>query len=210
MINFELFIIASLVIIVAPGNDMIYVITQSIHQGKSGGVMACLGVGLGSIVHTVMAAFGISTLLIKFPEMFLVIKGIGALYLIFLGGKMLLQGKTENQLTPSAPINPTNSKYNILRQGLFINLLNPKVAIFFLAFLPQFVDLNSNNFALNILILGLIFEIMGTAFNLTIVAIVERFRNFLAHNNGFQKWQTKITGTILIILGIIVFMQKLK
>ena len=82
MINFELFIIASLIIIVAPGNDMIYVITQSIHQGKSGEVMACLGVDFGSITLTVMAAFGINTLLIGFPEMFLAIKDIGSLYLI--------------------------------------------------------------------------------------------------------------------------------
>ena len=210
MIHFELFIIASLIIIVAPGNDIIYVITQSIHQGKSGGVMACLGVGLGSIVHTLMAAFGLSTLLIKFPEMLLVIKVIGAIYLIFLGAKMLIQKKAETQLTSIESITTTSFKYNILRQGLFINLMNPKVAIFFLAFLPQFVDLNSNNFALNILILGIIFEIMGTAFNLTIVAIVGRFRNFLVNNRSFQKWQMKFTGTILIMLGIIVFMQKIK
>lgn len=204
MINLELFFLASLLLIIIPGNDMVFAATNTLKGGFRQGVAACIGIGLGSFVHTLIAALGISVLLKVHPELFMMIKIAGACYLFFLGGKILIQKQSKLSLQSGMA-----KSTSVIIDGLLTNLLNPKVALFFLAFLPQFVEMNSPNFFLYIVILGVTFDVLGTSGNLVICWLINKIGSLLQSAERFQFWQSKITGFIFILLGIGLLFQQL-
>lgn len=195
--TFLAFLIAAFALNLAPGPDMLYVIGRSVGQGRKAGIVSSLGVFVGCWVHILAAAFGIAALLRSSPLAFNVVRYAGAAYLIYLGIKMLAQktNLTSQQLK-------AESLGLIFRQGAITNMLNPKVAIFFLAFLPQFVDARRGSVVLQILLLGLIFNVGGTLVNLAVAYAGGTLGELLRRNQSIARLQRRFTGLIFVGLGL--------
>jgi threonine/homoserine/homoserine lactone efflux protein len=194
---FFAFLIAAFALNLAPGPDMLYVIGRSVGQGRKAGIVSSLGVFVGCWVHILAAAFGIAALLRSSPIAFNVVRYAGAAYLIYLGIRMLAQ-KTD--LT-SQEIK-AESLASIFRQGAITNVLNPKVAIFFLAFLPQFINAQRGSVVLQIIVLGLIFNVGGTLVNLAVAYAGGTLGELLRRNQAIARLQRRFTGLIFMGLGL--------
>jgi threonine/homoserine/homoserine lactone efflux protein len=200
---FLAFLIAAFALNIAPGPDMLYVIGRSVGQGRKAGIVSSLGVFVGCWVHILAAAFGIAALLRSSPVAFNVVRYAGAAYLIYLGIRMLAQ-KTKlvsQQLK-------AESLTSIFRQGAITNVLNPKVAMFFLAFLPQFIDPQRGSVALQIVVLGLIFNVGGTLVNLTVACAGGTLGELLRRNQSMARLQRRFTELIFVGLGLRLAWQK--
>ncbi|MGZ4890362.1 MAG: LysE family translocator, partial [Candidatus Angelobacter sp.] len=194
---FPTFLVAALALNLAPGPDMLYVIGRSVGQGRKAGIVSSLGVFVGCWAHILAAAFGIAALLRSSPVAFNVVRYAGAAYLIYLGFRMLMQ-KTDlasQQLK-------AESLTSVFRQGVITNMLNPKVAIFFLAFLPQFIDARHGSVALQIVLLGLIFNVGGTLVNLAVAYAGGTLGELLRRNQRIARLQRRFTGLIFVGLGL--------
>lgn len=197
--NFYLFFIASLLLNLTPGNDMIYVASRSISQGIKAGMISALGVFIGCFVHILAAVFGLSIIIAKSAFLFELIKYLGAGYLIYLGIKALITRSNFNKdITTLPPVD----KWKLLKQGIITNALNPKVALFFLSFLPQFIQVGSSLYKVQLFSLGLWFDLQGTLILIIVAYLLGKTSNFIKNNERFWKIQEKITGIILIGLGI--------
>jgi RhtB (resistance to homoserine/threonine) family protein len=203
--NFYLFLTVSLLINLSPGPDMIYTAARSLSQGIKAGVFSALGIFIGCLFHTTAAVFGLSKIIEESVLLFSIIKYAGAAYLIYLGIRSLLnKSKTKNEIDALPKL--TNRK--IFFQGILTNILNPKVAIFFLSFLPQFINPQSNYLKEQIAFLGLWFDVQGALMLVLVAYAVGAFKNILQKNKTFWNWQEKITGLILIGLGVKMFFVK--
>jgi threonine/homoserine/homoserine lactone efflux protein len=200
---FLAFLIAAFALNIAPGPDMLYVIGRSVGQGRKAGIVSSLGVFVGCWVHILAAAFGIAALLRSSPVAFNVVRYAGAAYLIYLGIRMLAQ-KT-NLVSQQLK---AESLTSIFRQGAITNVLNPKVAMFFLAFLPQFIDPQRGSVALQIVVLGLIFNVGGTLVNLTVACAGGTLGELLRRNQSMARLQRRFTGLIFVGLGLRLAWQK--
>jgi threonine/homoserine/homoserine lactone efflux protein len=205
--DFLIFALASLILNITPGNDMLYVATRSTSQGIKAGIVSALGIAGGCVVHLLAAVIGLSAIIANSAVAFDIIKYVGAAYLIYLGIKSI-QSK-QNKFS----INEKVEKKSLMKlfwQGVLTNVLNPKVALFFLAFLPQFIHPEKGNTALQILLLGLWFNFSGTVVNCVVALLFGRLGNWLANKQAFIKWQNKVTGLLLIGLGIKVALSSRK
>ncbi len=197
--NFYLFLTVSILINLSPGPDMLYTAARSLSQGIKSGIFSALGIFAGCLFHITAAVFGLSKIIEESVILFSIIKYAGAGYLIYLGIRALLhkkKAKTEICDLPAIP----NRKFFL--QGMLTNILNPKVAIFFLSFLPQFINPQSVYLKEQIAFLGLWFDVQGTVILIVVASVTGAFRNLLQRNTLFWNWQEKITGTILIALGL--------
>jgi len=194
---FFTFLFAALMLNIAPGPDMLYVIGRSVGQGRRAGVVSALGVFVGCWVHILAAAFGIAALLRSSPLAFNLVRYAGAAYLIYLGIRMVVKrtNLASQQLEPEKLV-------SIFRQGAITNMLNPKVAIFFLAFLPQFIDARRGNVVLQILFLGLIFNVGGTLVNLAVAYAGGTLGELLRRNQRWARLQQWFTGLVFVGLGL--------
>jgi threonine/homoserine/homoserine lactone efflux protein len=191
-----------------PGNDMIYVATRSTSQGIKAGMISALGITAGCMVHILAAMIGISAIIAQSALAFDIIKYLGAAYLIYLGLRSLLsKRRTFN-------IEATTAKYSyrkIFWQGVITNVLNPKVALFFLAFLPQFIDISADaGTHWQILFLGTWFNTSGMIVNMLVALLFGKIGNWLNRSPRFVQWQERITGLVLIALGIKVALSSRK
>ena len=194
-----LFFIASFLLNITPGNDMIYVASRSMSQGTKAGYFSAAGVFVGCFVHILAAIFGLSVIIARSAVLFEVIKYAGAAYLIYLGLKMLLTRQSfEKKIHPVR----IQSNWALLKQGALTNALNPKVALFFLSFLPQFVDPESPFIKLHLFTLGLWFALQGTLVLLVVAWLLGRTTSFLMKRPMFWVWQERFTGLVLTLLGI--------
>ena len=193
-----LFLSAAVVLLVIPGPAVLYVTSRSIGQGRGAGFISALGIGVGTLVHAAAAAVGLSALLMSSSIAFSVVKYLGAAYLIYLGVQKL-RGK--ESLEPSQEA-PRTKLGRVFGQGIIVNILNPKTALFFFAFLPQFVDASRGNVALQILFLGALFAAMG----ITSDSVWALFAGAVAHrlnrNTRWARTQRYISGGMLISLGV--------
>jgi threonine/homoserine/homoserine lactone efflux protein len=205
--NFWMFALAGLLLNLTPGNDMLYIIARSSGQGTKAGVVSALGIGAGCIVHILAAVVGLSALIAQSAVAFNVIKYIGAAYLIYLGVKSLVNKRRSFAINHQLQ---TLSLRKIFWQGVLTNVLNPKVALFFLAFLPQFISLQKGNTALQILFLGVWFDVVGTIINILVALLFGKISSWLARSPAFGQWQERITGVLLISLGIKVALSSKK
>lgn len=196
--NLGLFITMSWILIITPGPDIIYVITRGMSLGRKAGLYSAFGVTLGLLVHTTFAALGLSIILKTSGMVFQVIKYLGAGYLIFLGVRAIIE---RNKLTINNKLNNLN-KSRIFLQGLLSNVFNPKVALFFLAFLPQFVQSENTGNAISMVILGLLF----TAFGFVFLCIVGYFSGYvgaqLLKKPNIARYLQHISGLVMIGLGL--------
>lgn len=202
--DLALFVVSGLLLNIAPGPDSLLVMTRSATQGWRAGSAAALGIGTGTLVHIAAAALGLSAVLATSATAFTVVKYAGAAYLLYMGISMLWSKKNESD-TRGVPlgINPAALPYRkIFIQGFFTNALNPKVALFFLAFVPQFISPESSNKALAFITLGCIFNFTGMLWSHFLAASTafasERFRV----SNLVSMWVNKIIGVVFVSLGI--------
>jgi threonine/homoserine/homoserine lactone efflux protein len=205
--DFWMFALTGLLLNLTPGNDMLYVIARSSGQGTRAGVISALGIGAGCIVHILAAVIGLSALIAQSATAFGIIKYIGAAYLVYLGIKSLLSRKHPIKIDQNLK---RLSYKKIFWQGFITNVLNPKVALFFLAFLPQFINLQKGNTSLQILFLGTWFDFVGTIVNVLVALLFGKIGAWLSKSPTFIQWQERITGTILIALGIKVALSSKK
>lgn len=204
--SFWVFALTGLLLNLTPGNDMLYVIARSSGGGTKAGIVSALGIGAGCLVHVVAAVAGLSALIAQSAIAFMVIKYLGAAYLIYLGLRSLLVRKTS--LVVKAAEQQSFSR--IFRQGMITNVLNPKVALFFLAFLPQFIQVEKGHTALQILFLGTWFDLVGTIVNILVALLFGKLVVLLSGAPGFIRWQQRITGGLLVALGIRVALESKK
>ena len=193
-----LFSLASLILIFTPGPDIIYVLTRGVAQGRTAALAAALGFSLGNIGHTLLAVFGLSAILASSAVAFTAVKVAGGLYLIYIGYKLWTAD-------PSLALNPAGEHKTarlIFRQSVLANILNPKVAIFFLAFFPQFVRPAQGHPALQMMILGLTFVVL-TMLGFGLVALGAGALNTrLAARPSLSAWLHKGAGAVLVLLGL--------
>lgn len=200
IINFETFLIAGLILNLTPGADTMYILGRSISQGKKAGVLSALGISTGAIFHIIFATLGLSIILEKSAIAFEIVKYVGAAYLIFLGFKAILKKPDENfELSKE---NQVTNYRKIYISGVFTNILNPKVALFFLAFLPQFIDPSYEVNYLPFLILGITFLTTGTIWCLILALFMSKLSNQIRKNYKIKNWLDKITGVLFLTLGI--------
>lgn len=194
-----LFVLASLTLNLVPGPDMLYILARTVSQDKQAGLLSTAGISTGLLFHTLAAASGLSLIILQSAIAFTAVKLLGAGYLIFMGIKMLLAKKERQQQGIFIPLKM--SRFKIFKQGFLTNVLNPKISIFFIAFLPQFVETDRSNIFLQMTMLGLVFIVTGTLVNATVVLLAARFKALIT-NSYFKTLQEKITGVILVALGI--------
>jgi threonine/homoserine/homoserine lactone efflux protein len=196
--HLALFVTSGLLLNITPGQDTLYIVGRSISQGRRAGLFSVLGISCGSVVHTCAAAFGLSAILATSAQAFTIVRLAGAAYLIYLGVRMLLDRSRE--LTPGRFDH--ESTWPIFRAGFTTNLLNPKVALFFMAFLPQFVDPAATSKTLAFLILGAVFIVNGTLWCLVLAfgasAMSRRFRD----SPSAAVVLRRATGGLFVGLGI--------
>ncbi|MCF8304429.1 MAG: LysE family translocator [Bacteroidales bacterium] len=204
--NLSAFITAGILLNLTPGADTLYIITRSISQGKKAGILSVLGISTGGLIHTLAAAFGLSIILSTSAIAFSLVKYAGAGYLIYLGIKTLRQKQAE--FTFDLKLSGGINNIAIYRQGMITNLLNPKVALFFLSFLPQFIEPAATHNALPFLVLGGIFMTTGTIWCLIVAVFSSTFTEKLRNNQRISRVLQKISGSIFIILGAKIAMEK--
>lgn len=203
--NFYLFLTVSLLINISPGPDMLYTAARSLSQGIKAGIYSALGIFCGCFFHIAAAVFGLSAIIANSVFWFSVIKYAGAGYLVYLGIKSIINNKKRDPgVNPLMPV----SYYKIFQEGFLTNLLNPKVAIFFLSFLPQFIDTSSTHIKEQIIFLGIWFAVQGTIILMFVAVLTGYFRQLLSGNKLFWKWQARVTGMILIGLGVKIFISR--
>lgn len=201
------FLVAALALNVSPGPDMLYVISRSLQQGRRAGIVSALGIGAGTLVHTFIAAIGLSAILLSIPVAFQIIRYAGAAYLVYLGLRMLLVRNASKAAVESANSTRDRSLLSVFRQGVTTNVLNPKVALFFLAFLPQFVDQANGWIALQMILLGLLFDSSGTSVNVIVATLAGQVSESLRNRSGFSRIQRVLPSCILIALGLLVALR---
>lgn len=193
-----LFVVASVVLLLTPGPAVLYIVARSVKQGRAAGLVSVLGIHLGTIVHITAAAVGLSALIVSSALAFAIVKYLGAAYLIWIGIRTLTAGDPD----PEAPSVPAEPLYRIFRDGFIVNLFNPKTAIFFLAFLPQFVDPARGGLHWQILILGLTFMGLGILSDGVFALVAGTAGNFLRRNRRFLRLQRWFAGISFIGLGV--------
>lgn len=211
--NYLGFVMAAILLNLTPGTDTMYIITRSVSQGNKAGLYSVLGIVTGILVHTVLAALGLSIILANSPLAFTLVKYIGAIYLCYLGVKMLTQ-KSDSVIAKGLPINDKVASANrldygkIYNQGVLTNTFNPKVALFFLAFFPQFIDPSYAHSTLSFLVLGLTFAVTGLVWCLCLALLASRFSKKLRENPAIETILNKISGAVFIGLGIKLLTEK--
>ncbi len=201
IMNFWGFLIAGIILNITPGADTMYILGRSIAQGKRSGIISALGIASGALLHCILAALGLSIILAKSTLAFDIIKYTGAAYLLYLGvGALLAKKQTAIQLHNEGSHSKQFSKIYV--SGMLTNVLNPKVSLFFLAFLPQFIQPEYMNSYIPFLVLGLTFVCTGTLWCLLLALFSAKFANSLRRNPKIKFTLDKITGIIFIILAV--------
>jgi RhtB (resistance to homoserine/threonine) family protein len=200
IIHFETFLLTGILLNLTPGNDSIFILTNSIGKGKNAGIISALGIATGSFIHTLLAALGLSLIIAKSLVLFQVIKYAGGAYLIFLGLKMFF----DKSLFANTDISIDKSvNYpRIYLEAILTNLLNPKVALFFIAFLPQFIEPTAHNTVVPFLLLGITFITTGTIWCLILAVFASAIVTRIKHHTKVLPFINKFCGLTLIGLGI--------
>ncbi len=193
-----LFLLAAFVLTLTPGPDMLFVLARSAGQGRSAGVISALGVAAGSLLQAGLVALGLARVLVAVPVAFDVMKDAGAVYLVYLGIRTLLSH--EHALSRSSV--QERRRWRVFAQGMVTNVLNPKVALFYLAFLPQFVDPAQGHVPLQLFLLGVLFNVLEIAVNVTIAALASLLSRRLKRRQRVSTGLRWITGGVFLGLGV--------
>ena len=197
--RFLLFLTAAVLLAIAPGPGMLYVLARSLAGGKREGVLSAFGTFLGGMVHVLAAALGVSIILAKSAVAFAAVKYVGAAYLCFLGVRMILDARKDS--APDVISESSKPARNPLWQGVATEVLNPKTALFFLSFIPQFVNRGSGHVFLQFVALGTMSVIMNTGADLIVIALAGPLGERIRSSATFRRRQRTVTGAIMIGLG---------
>ena len=202
--HYWLFIATAVLLIITPGQDTFFILGRSLSGGRTAGIAAALGVSAGTVIHTIAAALGLSALLATSPFAFTAVKFAGAAYLLYIGVRALL---TRAKDLPDA--NPRDDgaggahrQWSAFRQGVLTNLLNPKVALFFLALMPQFIEAGSANKVGAFLALGLTFVTLGVAWCVLLAVGAAKLRGAFLRRPSMANALNKVAGAVFIALGL--------
>ena len=204
--NYLLFVVASFALVLVPGPDMAYMLARSIAQGRRAGMLAAVGFNLGAYVHLTAALLGLSAILAASSMAFTAVKWAGAAYLVYLGiGALRNKG---GALTLAGTDATARNDRTILWQAFLSDVLNPKVAMFFLALLPQFVDATAPHPTLQILLLGLTVNVIALPTNMLLVLCAARLTRSLRRNAALSRWLHRTLGALFIALGLRLVAEK--
>jgi threonine/homoserine/homoserine lactone efflux protein len=192
------FLLAALGLLLIPGPAVLYIVTRSVAHGRKAGLASVLGIELATLCHSMAAAFGLSAILLASSLAFSLVKYLGAGYLVYLGIRTIFS----RSASPARDDFPTPSLPQMFRKGFLVNLLNPKTALFFYAFLPQFVNPARGSSILQILLLGALFVLLATITDSTYALVSSGVGRMIAHAAGFRRIQKYVTGGIYISLGV--------
>jgi threonine/homoserine/homoserine lactone efflux protein len=193
-----LFIAGSLLLLVIPGPAVFYILSRSVGQGRAAGVVSAAGITVGTLCHVTAAVLGLSALLVSSVRAFQTIKLVGAAYLVFLGVRMLISRTNETTLASEN----THVYRRIFAQAVLVNILNPKTALFFLAFLPQFVEPARGHIPAQIFSLGVLFALMGMISDSSWALVASTLAAKLKNNSRWRRTQKNVSGGALIALGL--------
>jgi threonine/homoserine/homoserine lactone efflux protein len=193
-----LFALASFAIIVVPGPAVLYVVTRSIAQGRRAGMVSMFGIEAGGLVHVAAAAIGLSALIASSATAFTIVKFAGAAYLIYLGVRRLLE---REEPLPEATAGGRSTR-RLFAQGMLVNVLNPKTAVFFLAFLPQFVHPAQGAVTVQILVLGLLFVFVAMLSDGAYALAAGTAGEWIRSRDRFRQWLARFSGGVYIALGV--------
>jgi threonine/homoserine/homoserine lactone efflux protein len=196
--NLLVFMAATLALNLTPGPDMLYVVARSTAEGRRAGIVSSLGIAAGSLVHMTLVAAGLSSLLLAVPYAYDAVRLLGAAYLVYLGIRALAGAGAPDQGVCIQPAGP----WAVFRQGMVTNVLNPKVALFFLAFLPQFVDRGQGHVAAQLVFLGLLFNLSGTTVNVAVALLASRAGRWSRSRAGASPWVRRLPGAVFVGLGL--------
>jgi threonine/homoserine/homoserine lactone efflux protein len=196
-----LFLTAALLLAVAPGPGMLYVLARSLAGGKREGVLSALGTFLGGMAHVFAAALGVSVILARSAMAFSTVKYAGAGYLCFLGVRMILDARDQEVLVPDTFAAGNTVARNPLWQGVATEVLNPKTALFFLSFIPQFVNRGSGHVFLQFVLLGTFSVVLNTTADLIVIMLAGPLGKKIRSSAVFRRRQRTVTGAIMIGLG---------
>ncbi|GHG81733.1 LysE family translocator [Comamonas sp. JC664] len=199
------YLVAVLALILTPGPDTMLVLARSLGQGRKAGIVSALGIFVGCLFHIGAAAFGLSALLATSALAFSVVKWVGAAYLVWMGVQMLRTPDAGPEVVKALP---PKGLSRIFRDGVVTNVLNPKVAVFFLAFLPQFVVAAEGSTGLQFLGLGLMFSVTGTLWLMVLAATAGTFGGWMRRNPRVEAWQKRVTGGVFVALGARLALQR--
>lgn len=203
IVNYWGFLTACILLNLTPGSDTIYILTRTIAEGKKSGLMSAFGILVGMLIHILAVSLGLAGIIAHSPTLFYFLKYLGAAYLVYLGIKMWREPLVINQLDlDKLPL------WKIFRQGILTNLLNPKVVLFFLALLPQFVSHHLENTFLPFLLLGLTLLSTSTIWVTILVMAAAPLGNFLRTNTKVGNLMNKICGSIFIGLALKIGLEK--
>jgi len=194
-----LYVLASLALIATPGQDMLYVMSRALAQGRFAGLCSALGVCLGILVHTGLAALGVGAILQASGDLFLILKFVGAAYLIYLGLRLLLAREATGTAPGGAhPLTP----WALVWQGVLSNVTNPKIVLFFFAFLPQFVDPASAYPTRDLIGLGVLYALMALPVKGAVALAAASLSERVLRRPGAMLWVNRASGAVLVGLGL--------
>ena len=201
--TFGTYLAAAAALVAAPGPGQALVMARTLQSDLRAGLLTSVGLNLGTVVHTVAAALGLSALLVASATAFTAVKLVGAVYLVVLGARMLARSLGARRVAAAAPVGPESAvpriqSSRLLLHGLVTGVLNPKVAVFFLAFLPQFVRPDRGGVFLQFAVLGLVLATLGVMGNSIVALIASR----TGHRMAAGVWRERLTGGVLVALGV--------
>jgi threonine/homoserine/homoserine lactone efflux protein len=197
--HLAIFVVSGILLNLTPGQDTFYIVGRSVAQGRRAGMLSVLGISSGTIIHTCAAAFGLSAILATSAQAFLAVKFVGAAYLVYLGTKLLLDRSAN--IAQQAEF-AQESRWAIYRAGFLTNLLNPKVALFFMAFLPQFVAPTTESRILTFLFLGGLFICTGTIWCVVLAWCASAMSRRFRRNPSTDVVLKRATGAVFVGLGV--------
>lgn len=208
ILHYEAFLLAGILLNLTPGNDTFFILSKSMGEGRKAGIVSALGIGAGSFVHTLLAAFGLSVLIARSLFWFNLLKYAGVVYLLYIGYQMVRQKQAV--LPDSSEMHLPTRDWKNFRDALLTNLLNPKVVLFFMAFLSQFIDVSHRNSAVPFLILGLTFITTGTLWCIVLAVFAAGILVNLKQNPRVARLVNQACGVTLWLLGFkIAFLDSL-
>lgn len=198
MLNLPVFLIAALALLLTPGPAVLYIVARSIDQGRRAGLVSVLGIETGNFVHVLAATLGLSALLLSSPLAFTAVKYLGAAYLVYLGVQRLLSHETVRQVADVQ----SHSLWRTYSQGVAVAVLNPKTALFFIAFLPQFVDASRGAVTHQFFLLGCTFVLMAIVTDSLYALLAGSLGKWLKGAQGFVFAERYLVGAVYISLGV--------
>ncbi|MBC8745194.1 RhtB (resistance to homoserine/threonine) family protein [Paraburkholderia sp. WC7.3g] len=203
IVHFEFFIVAVFLLNITPGPDTAYIVGRSVAQGRGAGLMSALGISAGCCIHSLACAFGLTALLAASATAFTIVKFVGAIYLIYLGVRLIFTKPAADAPAGDARVPSTpKSLRQLFRQGFWTNVLNPKVVLFFVSFFPQFVATSSEHKTFAFLTLGAVFVLMSMVWNSFVAWIAGSVTQRFSGKPTVKRWLDRGVGSAFVGLGI--------